>query len=228
MLINTLCPSTFHPSKYKIESNKHSYCHFIKDKGWLNLYNIFNIDASYILIKSTNRYSKNNIITLVNWAQNIQVIFRPLKNLYNYYYRLDNPDTYVKYMITYTTELIAKEDIKENNRETGGEEDALHLPRTEGSLFSIFNNAFYLIDSNKYDVSKKTDKDIRSIYLKTLVQCWKKLRSNFLEPEGSYMNIYYYPICTLSDENRTMDLYKKHLCSCYESIVQSHGYCYVQ
>lgn len=57
-------------------------------------------------------------------------------------------------------------------------------------------------------MSKKTDKDIRSIYLKTLVQCWKKLRSNFLEPEGSYMNMYYYPICTLSDENRTMDLYK--------------------
>lgn len=184
MLINTLCPSTFHPSKYKIESNKHSYCHFIKDKGWLNLYNIFNIDASYILVKSTNRYSKNNIITLVNWAQNIQVIFRPLKNLYNYYYRLDNPDTYMKYMITYTTELIAKEDIKENNRETGGD------------LFSIFNNSFYLIDSKKYDVSKKTDKDIRSIYLKTLVQCWL------------YMNMYYHPICTLSDENRTMDLYK--------------------
>lgn len=196
LLINTLCPSTFHPSKYKIESNKHSYCHFIKDKGWLNLYNIFNIDASYILVKSTNRYSKNNIITLVNWAQNIQVIFRPLKNLYNYYYRLDNPDTYMKYMITYTTELIAKEDIKENNRETGGD------------LFSIFNNSFYLIDSKKYDVSKKTDKDIRSIYLKTLVQCWKKLLRNFLEPEGSYMNMYYYPICTLSDENRTMDLYK--------------------
>lgn len=184
MLINTLCPSTFHPSKYKIESNKHSYCHFIKDKGWLNLYNIFNIDASYILVKSTNRYSKNNIITLVNWAQNIQVIFRPLKNLYNYYYRLDNPDTYMKYMITYTTELIAREDIKENNRETGGD------------LYSIFNNSFYLIDSKKYDVLKKTDKDIRSIYLKTLVQCWL------------YMNMYYYPICTLSDENRTMDLYK--------------------
>lgn len=184
MLINTLCPSTFHPSKYKIESNKHSYCHFIKDKGWLNLYNIFNIDASYILVKSTKRYSKNNIITLVNWAQNIQVIFRPLKNLYNYYYRLDNPDTYMKYMITYTTELIAREDIKENNRETGGD------------LYSIFDNAFYLIDSKKYDVSKKTDKDIRSIYLKTLVQCWL------------YMNMYYYPICTLSDENRTMDLYK--------------------
>ena len=136
-LINTLCPSTFHPSKYKIESNKHSYCHFIKDKGWLNLYNIFNIDASYILVKSTKRFSTNNI-TLVNWAQNIQVIFRPLKNLYNYYYRLDNPDTYVKYMITYTTELIAREDIKENNRETGGEEDALHLPRTKGSLFYCF------------------------------------------------------------------------------------------
>lgn len=183
MLINTLCPSTFHPSKYKIESNKHSYCHFIKDKGWLNLYNIFNIDASYILVKSTKRFSTNNI-TLVNWAQNIQVIFRPLKNLYNYYYRLDNPDTYMKYMITYTTELIAREDIKENNRETGGD------------LYSIFNNAFYLIDSKKYDVSKKTDKDIHSIYLKTLVQCWL------------YMNMYYYPICTLSDENRTMDLYK--------------------
>ena len=182
-LINTLCPSTFHPSKYKIESNKHSYCHFIKDKGWLNLYNIFNIDASYILVKSTKRFSTNNI-TLVNWAQNIQVIFRPLKNLYNYYYRLDNPDTYMKYMITYTTELIAREDIKENNRETGGD------------LFTVFNNSFYLIDSKKYDVSKKTDEDISNIYLKTLVQCWL------------YMNMYYYPICTLSDENRTMDLYK--------------------
>ena len=182
-LINTLCPSTFHPSKYKVKSNKHSYCHFIKDKGWLNLYNIFNIDASYILVKSTKRFSINNI-TLVNWAQNIQVIFRPLKNLYNYYYRLDNPDTYMKYMITYTTELIAREDIKENNRETGGD------------LFSIFNDSFYLIDSKKYDISKKTNKDMNNVYLKTLVQCWL------------YTNMYYYPICTLCDENRTMDLYK--------------------
>ena len=188
MLINKICPSTFHPSKYNTESNKHSYCHFIKDKGWLNLYNIFNIDSSYIIIKSTNKFAYNTT-SLVDWAQNIQVIFRPLKNLSNYYYKIDNPNNYMKYMITYSTELTARpntEDIKENNHETGGD------------LYTIFDRSFYLIDSKKYDISVYTDEDINDTYLKTLVQCWM------------YMNMYYHPLCTLSDNNnKVVNLYKQ-------------------
>ena len=188
MLINKICPSTFHPSKYNTESNKHSYCHFIKDKGWLNLYNIFNIDSSYIIIKSTNKFAYNTT-SLVDWAQNIQVIFRPLKNLSNYYYKIDNPNNHMKYMITYSTELTARpntEDIKENNHETGGD------------LYTIFDRSFYLIDSKKYDISVYTDEDINDTYLKTLVQCWM------------YMNMYYHPLCTLSDNNnKVVNLYKQ-------------------
>ena len=188
MLINKICPSTFHPSKYNTESNKHSYCHFIKDKGWLNLYNIFNIDSSYIIIKSMNKFAYNTT-SLIDWAQNIQVIFRPLKNLSNYYYKIDNPNNYMKYMITYSTELTARpdtEDIKENNHETGGD------------LFSVFDRSFYLIDSKKYDIYAYTDEDINDTYLKTLVQCWM------------YMNMYYHPLCTLSDNNnKVVNLYKQ-------------------
>ena len=188
MLINKICPSTFHPSKYNTESNKHSYCHFIKDKGWLNLYNIFNIDSSYIIIKSTNKFAYNTT-SLIDWAQNIQVIFRPLKNLSNYYYKIDNQNNYMKYMITYSTELTARpdtEDIKENNHETGGD------------LYTIFDRSFYLIDSKKYDISAYTDEDINDTYLKTLVQCWM------------YMNMYYHPLCTLSDNNnKVVNLYKQ-------------------
>ena len=200
MLINKICPSTFHPSKYNTESNKHSYCHFIKDKGWLNLYNIFNIDSSYIIIKSTNKFAYNTT-SLIDWAQNIQVIFRPLKNLSNYYYKIDNPNNYMKYMITYSAELTARpdtEDIKENNHETGGEGNALHFLRTKGSLYSIFDRSFYLIDSKKYDISAYTDEVINDTYLKTLVQCWM------------YMNMYYHPLCTLSDNNnKVVNLYKQ-------------------
>ena len=200
MLINKICPSTFHPSKYNTESNKHSYCHFIKDKGWLNLYNIFNIDSSYIIIKSTNKFAYNTT-SLIDWAQNIQVIFRPLKNLSNYYYKIDNPNNYMKYMITYSTELTVRpdtEDIKENNHETGGEGNAKHFLRTKGSLYTIFDRSFYLIDSKKYDISAYTDEDINDTYLKTLVQCWM------------YMNMYYHPLCTLSDNNnKVVNLYKQ-------------------
>ena len=200
MLINKICPSTFHPSKYTTESNKHSYCHFIKDKGWLNLYNIFNIDASYIIVKSTKKFAYNTT-SLVDWAQNIQVIFRPLKNLSNYYYKIDNPNDYMKYMITYSTELMARpetEDIKENNHETGREGNASHFLRTKGSLYSIFDGSFYLIDSKKYNISAYIDEDINDTYLKTLVQCWM------------YINMYYHPLCTLSDNsNRVVNLYKQ-------------------
>ena len=188
MLINKICPSTFHPSKYTIESNKHSYCHFIKDKGWLNIYNIFNIDSSYIIIKSTQKLAYNTT-TLIDWTQNIQVIFRPLKNLSNYYYKIDNPNDYMKYMITYSSELTARpdtEDIKENNHETGGD------------LYSVFDKSFYIIDSKKYNVSAYNDEDINDTYLKTLVQCWM------------YMNMYYHPLCTLSDNNnKVINLYNQ-------------------
>lgn len=213
MLINKICPSTFHPSKYNTESNKHSYCHFIKDKGWLNLYNIFNIDSSYIIIKSTNKFAYNTT-SFIDWAQNIQVIFRPLKNLSNYYYKIDNPNNYMKYMITYSTELTARpdtEDIKENNHETGGEGNASHFLRTKGSLYTIFDRSFYLIDSKKYDISAYTDEDINDTYLKTLVQCWREMRSISLkEPLVLYMNMYYHPLCTLSDNNnKVVNLYKQ-------------------
>ena len=213
MLINKICPSTFHPSKYNTESNKHFYCHFIKDKGWLNLYNIFNIDSSYIIIKSTNKFAYNTT-SLIDWAQNIQVIFRPLKNLSNYYYKIDNPNNYMKYMITYSAELTARpdtEDIKENNHETGGEGNAKHFLRTKGSLYSIFDRSFYLIDSKKYDISAYTDEDINDTYLKILVQCWREmLRISLQEPLVLYMNMYYHPLCTLSDNNnKVVNLYKQ-------------------
>ena len=108
-LIETVCPDTFHPSVYNF---KHSYCHFITDKGWLNIYNVFNIDASYIIIKSNKRYKDNDFVTLLDWAQNIQVIFRPLKNLSNYYYKIDDPKDYYNYTLTYSSNLLSTPEQK--------------------------------------------------------------------------------------------------------------------
>lgn len=55
---------------------------------------------------------------------------------------------------------------------------------------------------------------MNNTYLRTLVQCWKKLQSNFLEPEGSYMNMYYYPLCNVVDNNNNkMILYNNYYLS---------------
>lgn len=174
-MINDICPDTFHPSVYNF---KHSFCHFIKDKGWLNIYNIFNIDAQYIIIKSTKKYKNNDFNTLVDWAQNIQVIFRPLKNLSNYYYKIDNPKDYYNYTLTYSSKLLSTsetEDFKVNNHETGGD------------LYSVFDKSFFLIDFKKYNLVDKTTSFINNKYLRTLVQCWM------------YMNMYFYPLCNIVD-----------------------------
>ena len=175
MLINKICPSTFHSSKYNTESNKHSYCHFIKDKVWLNLYNIFNIDSSYIIIKSNKKYTGVNN-TLVDWAQNIQAIFKPLKPLWNYCYDVDNPNKYSKFAMMFVSQFIAKsENCKINNYNVGGD------------LYTIIDKSFYLIDFKKYELEGYSEKYINNTYLKTLVQCWM------------YMNAYYTYICTLNN-----------------------------
>lgn len=189
-LIETVCPDTFHPSVYNF---KHSYCHFITDKGWLNIYNIFNIDASYIIIKSNKRYKDNDFVTLLDWAQNIQVIFRPLKNLSDYYYKIDDPKDYYNYTLTYSSNLLSTpetEAYKVNKHETGGD------------LYSIFDKTFYLIDFKKYDLTDKTDAHMNNTYLRTLVQCWM------------YMNMYYYPLCNVVDNNNNkMILYNNYYLS---------------
>ena len=175
-LITSLCPSTFHPSKYNIP--KHMYCHFIRDKVWLNLYNIFNIDSSYIIIKSNKKYSGVNNV-LVDWAQNIQAIFKPLKPLWNYCYDVDNPNKYSKFALMFVSQFIAKsDDYKVNNYNVGGD------------LYTIFNKSFYLIDFKKYELEGYSDNYINNTYLKTLIQCWM------------YMNAYYPYICTLNNNKK--------------------------
>lgn len=193
MLINTLCPSTFHPSKYNLP--KHSYCHFTKDKVWLNLYNIFNIDASYILVKSTKKYIDYTV--LINWSQNIQAIFKPLKPLWNYCYDVDNPNKYSKFAMMFASRLISDtDDCKLSDRNVGGE-DAKHLLRTKGSIYSIFNNSFYLIDFKNYELDKHSKNYINNTYVKTLVQCWM------------YANAYYPYICMLhNNHDQELVLYK--------------------
>ena len=181
-LITSLCPSTFHPSKYDIP--KHAFCHFTKDKVWLNLYNIFNIDATYIIIKSNKKYTGVNN-TLVDWAQNIQAIFKPLKPLWNYCYDIDNPNKYSKFAMMFVSQFIAKsENCKINNYNVGGD------------LYTIIDKSFYLIDFKKYELEGYSENYINNTYIKTLVQCWM------------YMNTYYTYICTLhNNKNQKLILY---------------------
>lgn len=189
LLINTICPSSFHPSKYNIP--KHSYCHFTTDKLWLNIYNIFNIDASYILVKSTKRYTDYTV--LIDWAQNIQAIFKPLRPLWNYCYDVDNPNRYSKFammfasgMMLFASRFISDtDDCKLSDKNVGGD------------LYSIFNNSFYLIDFKNYELDKHSKNYINNTYVKTLVQCWL------------YTNAYYPYICTLHNNlNQELVLYK--------------------
>lgn len=188
-IIKHICPSTFHPSLYKINTVKKSFCHFITDKVWLNIYNILNIDSTYIIINSTKRLNDGELLTevLYDWIKNLQVIFKPLKNLWNYYYTIDNPSDYTKYSITYTTQLLENNKTPVNNYNTGGD------------LYSIFNGDFILIDFKKYNLAHHTVKYINNLYVKTLVQT------------HMYMNMYY-KVLGMYIENES-DIYRNYYVS---------------
>lgn len=123
----------------------------------------------------------------------------------NYYYKINDPKDYYNYTLTYSSNLLSTpetEAYKVNKHETGGD------------LYSIFDKTFYLIDFKKYDLTDKTNAHMNNTYLRTLVQCWKKLHRSFLEPEGSYMNMYYYPLCNVVDNNNNkMILYNNYYLS---------------
>lgn len=170
-LIKMICPSTYRPSKYskQLFNNSKEYCHFITNKNLLNIYNILNIDARYIIINSTQQLTANKFSsTLIDWAQNLQVIYKPLKNLWNYYYKIkdDKKQDYKKFVIM---ESRVSDDITVNNYNIGGD------------LYSIFDNTFMLIDFKKYSEPKE------HLYTKTLLQSWLYMNA-YMKPLGMYNN----------------------------------------
>lgn len=177
-LIKHICPATYHPSKYLNNSleNSQSYCHFITNIDWLNIYNIYNIDAKYIIIHTNiQHFTKENIYkTLLIWASGLQIIYKPLKNLWNYYYNVENTKDYNKYSLS---ESRISDDITVNDYNTGGD------------LYSIFDNNFMLIDFKKYSNPNKLT------YTRTLVQAWMYLNV-YIPPlcimnnEGLYKEYY--------------------------------------
>lgn len=199
--ITLACPSTFHPSIHDVNksihksissikntfNDEHTYCHFINNILLRNVYNIFNIDAQYIIIHKgiTINFSDDIsviIAGLIDWSSKFYMLFKPLKNLWNYYYSVKKLSTYDNY-----TTMVAKIDdtIVVNNYNTGGD------------LYSVYNGIFTLIDVKNYDYSDKynTQVKLRNLYYHTILQTWL------------YMNAYIKPIGMINDNK----LYTYHL-----------------
>ena len=195
--ITLVCPSTFHPSIHDIHNSvsnikntfndEHTYCHFINNILMRNIYNIYNIDAQYIIIhKGVKIDFASNIsviITgLIDWSSKFYMLFKPLKNLWNYYYSVKKISTYDKYA-TMTAKI--DDSIIVNNYNTGGD------------LYSVYNGIFTLIDVKNYDYTEKynTSAKLRNLYYHTILQTWL------------YMNAYIKPIGMINDKR----LYVYHL-----------------
>ena len=132
------------------------------------------------------------IAGLIDQSIKFYMLFKPLKNLWNYYYhvnKVNNYDTFAA-MVTKIDDTITV-----NNYNTGWE-DAEHLPRTEGSLYSIYNGIFTLIDVKNYDYTEKynTPAKLRNLYYHTILQTWL------------YMNAYIKPIGSI--DRRLYDTYR--------------------
>lgn len=195
--ICTICPSTFHPSIHDASksvpsiknsyNDEHTYCHFINNILMRNVYNIFNIDAQYVIIHKGVEIDFSADISviiagLIDWSSKFYMLFKPLKNLWNYYYSVKKINTYDNY-----TTMATKIDdtIVVNNYNTGGD------------LYSVYNGVFTLIDVKNYDYSDKynTPAKLRNLYYHTILQTWL------------YMNAYIKPIGMVNDKR----LYTYHL-----------------
>lgn len=198
--ITLACPTTFHPSIHDVNksihksissikntfNDEHTYCHFINNILMRNVYNIFNIDAQYVIIHKGVEIDFSADISviiagLIDWSSKFYMLFKPLKNLWNYYYSVKKINTYDNY-----TTMAAKIDdtIVVNNYNTGGD------------LYSVYNGVFTLIDVKNYDYSDKynTSAKLRNLYYHTILQTWL------------YMNAYIKPIGTMNDK-RLYDTY---------------------
>ena len=196
-LINTICPSSFHPSIHDVSKSVHSiknlysdenmYCHFIDDIAMRNIYNIFNIDAQYIIIHNcvTIDFSADIhtiVAGLIDWSSKFYMLFKPLKNLWNYYYRVNKVNNYDAFATMATT---IGDNIAVNNDNTGGD------------LYNVYDGIFTLIDVKNYDYSDKynTSAKLRNLYYHTILQTWL------------YMNAYIQPIGMVNNK-RLYDTYR--------------------
>ena len=160
------------------------------------LRNIFNIDAQYIIIHNgvTIDFSADIsviIAGLIDWSSKFYMLFKPLKNLWNYY-RVNKVSNYDVFART-----IDAEHLRTFYTVGNGDEDAKNLPRTKGSLYSVHDGIFTLIDVKNYDYSDtySTPAKLRNLYYHTILQTWM------------YMNAYIKPIGMMNN-NR---LYTYHL-----------------
>ena len=162
-----------------------------------NVYNIFNIDAQYIIIHKgvTIDFSADIsviIAGLIDWSSKFYMLFKPLKNLWNYY-RVNKVNNYDVFART----IDDAEHLGTFFTINSGDEDAKHLPRTKGSLYSVYDGVFTLIDVKNYDYSDtySTPAKLRNLYYHTILQTWM------------YMNAYIKPIGMMNDKR----LYTYHL-----------------
>lgn len=194
-LIDLICPSTFHPSVHKYKDDQN--CHFIDDELWRNIYNVYNIDTEYIIIKDGididfSDSSDKIMIGLIDWASKFQIIFKPLKNLWNYYYHVNKISNYNNYSITVTS----NNDFSVTNFNTGGD------------LYCVFNNEFILIDFKKYKSPNK------NTYYKTILQTWLYMNA-YIKPIGSINNKLLYKNYMLS----VINPYLGHILICDDKLV---------
>lgn len=188
-LISLICPSNFHPSMHDISrsipniknsfSDEQTYCHFIDDILMRNVYNLYNIDAQYIIIYNGVEVDFNadihTIITgLIDWSSKFQMLFKPLKNLWNYYYHVDKVNNYNTFATMATT---INDNITVNNDNTGGD------------LYNVCDGIFTLIDVKNYNYSNKynTAVKLRNLYYHTILQTWLYMNA-YIQPIGSVNN----------------------------------------
>lgn len=188
-LISLICPSNFHPSIHNISrsipsiknsyNDENSYCHFIDDILMRNIYNVYNIDAQYVIIYDGVEIDFSadiqTIITgLIDWASKFQMLFKPLKNLWNYYYHVDKVNNYNTFATMATT---IGNNITVNNNNTGGD------------LYNVCDGVFTLIDVKNYNYSNKynTAIKLRNLYYHTILQSWLYMNA-YIQPIGSVNN----------------------------------------
>lgn len=188
-LIGTICPSTFHPSIHDVSksvpsiknsySDEQTYCHFIDNITMRNVYNIYNIDTQYVIINNgvTIDFSADIhtiIAGLIDWSSKFYMLFKPLKNLWNYYYRVNKVNNYDAFATMATT---IGDNIAVNNDNTGGD------------LYSVYDGIFTLIDVKNYDYSDKynTSAKLRNLYYHTILQTWLYMNA-YIQPIGMVNN----------------------------------------
>lgn len=188
-LIGTICPSTFHPSIHDVSksvpsiknsySDEQTYCHFIDNITMRNVYNIYNIDTQYVIINNgvTIDFSADIhtiIAGLIDWSSKFYMLFKPLKNLWNYYYRVNKVNNYNAFATMATT---IGDNIAVNNDNTGGD------------LYSVYDGIFTLIDVKNYDYSDKynTTAKLRNLYYHTILQTWLYMNA-YIQPIGMVNN----------------------------------------